>query len=92
MTTEEKAKFKIGDKIRHKVHTEITADIIDIREGEYILRNSNGTHLPVEWQDCYELVESEDERIRRDIIAHFSKILNDGGLVPSCWFTWLEKH
>lgn len=68
MTTEEKAKFKIGDKIRHKVHTEITADIIDIREGEYILRNSNGTHLPVEWQDCYELAESEDEKIRKFII------------------------
>ena len=50
-------KFKVGDIIRHKEQG-FTCKITAI-DTEYRLSECNGTHLPFEFQDAYELVEQE---------------------------------
>ena len=70
-------KFRIGDIIRHKKQG-FTCKIIAI-DTEYRLSGCNGTHLPFEWQDAYELVEqiptwSEEDVYNYGIIQH---ILNN---------------
>lgn len=55
-----KPKFKIGDKIQHIRNSCVTALIKDIKDGEYILSESCGSHLPIEWQNNYRVIEPED--------------------------------
>ena len=59
-------KFKVGDIIKHKKYG-FTCKIIAI-DTEYRLSECNGTHMPFDFQDFYELVEqnpawSEDDEI-----------------------------
>ena len=54
-TDKVKPKFKVGDIIRHKKQG-FTCKIIAI-DTEYRLSGCNGTHLPFDSQDAYELVE-----------------------------------
>ena len=51
-----KAKFKVGDEIIHKKQN-ISAKIVDIKDDEYIVTGCYGSHIPIEWQDSYELKE-----------------------------------
>lgn len=54
-TVKVEPKFKVGDRIRHRSQN-ITATIVDIKKGEYILSDSCGSHMPIEWQYNYELI------------------------------------
>lgn len=49
-------RFEIGDRIKH-ISQNITATITDIKDGEYILSDCCGNHMPIEFQDSYELME-----------------------------------
>lgn len=48
-------KFKPGDKIRHKA-TKITAIVKGINNGEYLLTECYGSHMPIDFQDKWEKV------------------------------------
>lgn len=90
-------KFKIGSTIRHKVHTNITAEIVDIKDGEYIVRKCNGTHLPIEWQDSYEIVD-KDDMIRKEIQTYLhNELHNIAQPTPRTneferWISYLENQ
>lgn len=55
--------FHIGDKIKHRTQG-ITAVIQDIKDGEYILTECYGSHLPIKWQNSYELVGQKESKFK----------------------------
>lgn len=57
-------KFKVGDIIRHKEQG-FTCKIIAV-DTEYRLTECNGTHLPFDSQDAYELVEQNPAELGED--------------------------
>ncbi len=90
-------KFKVGDIIRHKKHG-ITCKIIAI-DTEYRVSECNGTHMPIEWQDAYELVEQnpawseEDEEMLKEALRMIEKpgSMFKGEIITKKVVDWLKS-
>jgi len=87
-------KFKVGDIIRHKKRG-FTCKIIAV-DTEYRLSECNGTHLPFESQDAYELVEQkpawseEDERWYNELEL-MALYFSEDVLYRKRFFDWIKS-
>jgi hypothetical protein len=91
-------KFKVGDIIIHKEQgctCKITA--IDTATAEYGVSECNGTHLPFDFQDAWELVEQkpwseEDESMRIKCIGIFETYCAEDASRLITWFKSLKDR
>ena len=90
-------KFKVGDIIRHKEQG-FTCKIIAV-DTEYRLSECNGTHLPFDSQDAYELVEqkpawSEEDKCMLNNVIDTLKPLSQAtrsGYSINSMINWLKS-